>query len=82
MSPDVYKQIITDLLDCETKLPVTASNYGRITKGAAQFLLARVYLTHGWNFSGALSGTAADFDAAVTCANNNNSYVCYVKTPF
>ena len=68
-SADVYKQLITDLLDCEAKLPVTASNYGRITKGAAQFLLARVYLTRGWNFNNALGGTAADFDAAITYAD-------------
>ncbi len=68
-SADVYKQIITDLLDCEAKLPVTASNYGRITKGTAQFLLARVYLTRGWNFNNALGGTAADFDAAIAYAD-------------
>lgn len=68
-SADVYKQLITDLLDCEAKLPVTASNYGRITKGAAQFLLARVYLTRGWNFNNALGGTATDFDAAITYAD-------------
>lgn len=68
-SADVYKQLITDLLDCEAKLPVTASQYGRITKGAAQFLLARVYLTRGWNFNNALGGTAADFDAAITYAD-------------
>ena len=68
-SADVYKQLITDLLDCEAKLPVTASQYGRITKGTAQFLLARVYLTRGWNFNNALGGTAADFDAAITYAD-------------
>ncbi len=68
-SADIYKQLITDLLDCEAKLPVTASNYGRITKGTAQFLLARVYLTRGWNFNNALGGTAADFDAAITYAD-------------
>lgn len=66
---DVYKQIITDLLDCEAKLPVTAINYGRITKGTAQFLLARVYLTRGWNFNNSLGGTAADFDAAIAYAD-------------
>ncbi|MBN8821628.1 MULTISPECIES: RagB/SusD family nutrient uptake outer membrane protein [unclassified Spirosoma] len=68
-SADIYKQILSDLLDAETKLPVTASNYGRATKGAAQFLLARVYLTRGWNFKNALGGTAADFDLALQYAD-------------
>ncbi|GAB4038891.1 RagB/SusD family nutrient uptake outer membrane protein [Spirosoma gilvum] len=66
---DIYKQILDDLLDAESKLPVTASNYGRATKGAAQFLLARVYLTRGWNFKSALGGTAADFDLALQYAD-------------
>lgn len=68
-SSEVYKQIIADLLECETKLPATASNYGRATKGAAQFLLAKVYLTRGWNFNNALGGTSADFDAALQYAD-------------
>ena len=68
-SADVYKQIITDLLDAEAKLPVTATNYGRITKGAAQFLLARVYLTRGWNFKNSLGGSPADFDLALQYAD-------------
>lgn len=66
---DVYKQIIADLIDCEAKLPVTASNYGRVTKGAVQFLLSRVYLTRGWNFNNSLGGTAADFDSALQYAD-------------
>ena len=68
-SADVYKQIITDLLDCEAKLPVTASNYGRIQKGSAQFLLSRVYLTRGWNFNNSLGGSNADFDLALQYAD-------------
>lgn len=68
-SVEVYKQIIADLLECETKLPVTASNYGRINKGTAQFLLARVYLTRGWNFNNALGGSSADFDSALQYAD-------------
>lgn len=66
---DVYKQIIADLLDCEAKLPAVASNYGRITKGAAQFLLSRVYLTRGWNYNNSLGGTNADFDLALQYAD-------------
>lgn len=68
-SATVYKQIITDLTECEAKLPVTATNYGRATKGAAQFLLARVYLTRGWNFNNALGGSNADFDMALQYAD-------------
>lgn len=68
-SATVYKQIITDLTECEAKLPVTATNYGRITKGAAQFLLARVYLTRGWNFNNSLGGSNADFDLALQYAD-------------
>jgi hypothetical protein len=63
-SAEVYAQIITDLTEAEAALPVSSSNYGRATKGAAQHLLARVYLTRGWNFNNALGGTAADFTSA------------------
>ncbi|MGV3560986.1 RagB/SusD family nutrient uptake outer membrane protein [Larkinella arboricola] len=66
---EVYKQIIADLLEAEAKLPVTASNYGRATKGAAQFLLARVYLTRGWNYKNSLGGQATDFDQALQYAD-------------
>lgn len=45
---DVYKLIIQDMIETIGQLPVsyTASDMGRVTKGAAQSLLARVYLTH------------------------------------
>jgi len=69
LSSEVYKQIIADLTDAEAKLPVTASNYGRVTKGAAQFLLSRVYLTRGWNFRNALGGSPADFTLALQYAD-------------
>ncbi|MCO5235964.1 MAG: RagB/SusD family nutrient uptake outer membrane protein [Chitinophagaceae bacterium] len=65
----VYSQIIGDLLECEADLPVTASDYGRITKGAAQFLLSRVYLTRGWNFRSELGGSDADFTEALKYAD-------------
>ena len=68
-SADVYKQILADLLDAEQKLPAVASNYGRITKGAAQFLLSRVYLTRGWNFKNTLGGSNADFTSALQYAD-------------
>ena len=43
---DVYKVIIADLLAAEAGLPVSYSgaNLGRVTKGAAQALLGKVYL--------------------------------------
>ncbi|CAL1518696.1 hypothetical protein MMC2321_02440 [Chitinophaga sp. MM2321] len=66
---DVYKQIINDLTEAAATLPPAASDYGRATKGAAQFLLARVYLTRGWNFNNSLGGSPADFQAALKYAD-------------
>jgi hypothetical protein len=63
-SAEVYSQIITDLTEAEAALPSAASDYGRANKGAAQHLLARVYLTRGWNFGNSLGGSAADFEQA------------------
>jgi starch-binding outer membrane protein, SusD/RagB family len=68
-SAEIYKQIIADLLEAETKLPAVATNYGRITKGAAQFLLSKVYLTRGWNFKNSLGGSNADFTSALQYAD-------------
>jgi len=66
----VYQQIIQDLTEAEAVLPAQGqTEYGRATKGAAQFLLARVYLTRGWNFNDALGGSSADFDMAVEYAD-------------
>ncbi|MEQ6120201.1 RagB/SusD family nutrient uptake outer membrane protein [Reichenbachiella sp. MALMAid0571] len=66
---DVYTQIISDLTEAEATLPVTATDYGRVTKGTAQFLLARVYLTRGWNYNNSLGGSNADFDMALDYAD-------------
>jgi starch-binding outer membrane protein, SusD/RagB family len=68
-SADIYTQILKDLTEAEAALPVAASDYGRVTKGAAQFLLAKVYLTRGWNYNNALGGTSADFKTALTWAD-------------
>ncbi len=68
-SSEIYAQILKDLTEAEAALPQTATDYGRATKGAAQFLLARVYLTRGWNFQNALGGTSADFQAALSWAD-------------
>ncbi len=45
----VYKQIIADLNYCKNTLPdkYTGSNVGRITKGGATGVLAKIYLTLG-----------------------------------
>jgi starch-binding outer membrane protein, SusD/RagB family len=41
----VYEQIVADLRYAEANLGYIAKDYGRATKGAAQHLLAKVYLT-------------------------------------
>lgn len=68
-SADVYTQIIQDLEEAEADLPAVATDYGRATKGAAQFLLARVYLTRGWNYNNSLGGSNADFNTALSWAD-------------
>jgi hypothetical protein len=42
---EVYKQIVKDLKFAEQNLPVKQNDVGRVTKPAAEALLARVYLT-------------------------------------
>lgn len=44
-----YAQIFRDLDIAVKNLPVTTSDYGRVTKPAAQAFLARMYLTRGMN---------------------------------
>ncbi|MCK0134924.1 RagB/SusD family nutrient uptake outer membrane protein [Arenibacter sp. S6351L] len=66
---DVYSQLIADLTAAENVLPKEATDYGRVTKGTAQFLLARVYLTRGWNFDNSLGGSNTDFDMALDFAD-------------
>lgn len=68
-SAQIYTQILKDLTDAEAALPVTATDYGRVTKGATQFLLARVYLTRGWNYKNSLGGAATDFKSALDYAD-------------
>src|SRR5690606_26086662 len=49
----VYEQIIKDLEEAIPVLPPSQEEYGRVTKGAAQHLLAKVYLTRGYrDFAG------------------------------
>lgn len=65
----IYTQILKDLTEAEAALPVTATDYGRVTKGAAQFLLAKAYLTRGWNYNNSLGGSSADFKSALDWAD-------------
>ena len=62
---DVYTQIIKDLNESITGLPATTTDFGRITRGFAQHLLSKVYLTRGYKSYG--SGNA-DFTQAATLA--------------
>lgn len=67
---EVYNQIIKDLGEAASVLPARGdTDYGRATKGAAQFLLAKVHLTRGWNYNNSLGGSAADFGEAVKYAD-------------
>jgi hypothetical protein len=63
----VYKVIIADLNDAASMLPATQTDFGRATSGAAQNLLAKVYLTRAyreWN----TANKQADFQQALTLA--------------
>src|SRR3989449_10453954 len=41
----VYEQILSDLRYAEANLGYVTKDYGRVTKGAVQHLMAKVYLT-------------------------------------
>ncbi|MBD2754140.1 RagB/SusD family nutrient uptake outer membrane protein [Spirosoma validum] len=45
----VYDQILQDLQAAVTAIPTTTTEYGRITRPAAEAFLAKVYLTRGKN---------------------------------
>jgi hypothetical protein len=71
---DVYKAIIADLDTAITQLPVTQSQFGRATRGAALTLRSKVYLTRAYKTYGA---GAADFTAALADAKaviNSGTY--------
>ena len=64
---EIYAQaIIPDLEFAIANLPNTQSNYGRATKPAAQFLLAKAYLTRGYTSF----GQASDFATAESLFTN------------
>lgn len=72
----VYKVIVDDMNQAVSLLPATQTDIGRITKGAAQAMLAKVYLTRAyasWN----TANKQADFQKALDLANtviNSGSY--------
>lgn len=71
--PEIYKAILADLESALADLPVSQAQYGRITKGACEHFLARVYLTKATSEAKA----ADDFAKAATYAQNvikNYSY--------
>ena len=77
LAKDVYAQIIADLNSSIILLPAKQTDDGRATQGAAKFLLAKVYLTRGWNFNNSLGGSAADFTSSLKLCDeliNSNLY--------
>ena len=58
-----YALIFEDLKFAVANLPTTQAQYGRVTKGAAQAFLARMYLTRGMNKE------ALEMSQAVICSN-------------
>ncbi|HYD51622.1 MAG TPA: RagB/SusD family nutrient uptake outer membrane protein, partial [Gemmatimonadaceae bacterium] len=75
---DVYKQIIADLEAAVAALPATQNEWGRAHKGAAQHLLAKVYLTRGYKSYG--EGNA-DFTKALSQAQAVINSGQYALTP-
>ncbi|WP_029282915.1 RagB/SusD family nutrient uptake outer membrane protein [Pedobacter sp. R20-19] len=71
---EVYTQIIKDLNEAIATLPVVTTDFGRITRGFAQHLLAKVYLTRGYKTYGQ---GVADFNQAASIADaliNSGTY--------
>ncbi|MCH4551685.1 RagB/SusD family nutrient uptake outer membrane protein [Aestuariibaculum lutulentum] len=64
-SSDVYEFIIDELTVAINDLPPSPSNFGRLTKRAAQHILAKVYLTRGYE----TFGSTSDFTEAATLAD-------------
>ncbi len=65
---DVYQFIIDELVEAIANLPVTQDDFGRVTKRTAQHILAKVYLTRGYESFGSdsdYSNAASMADAAI-----------------
>lgn len=74
---DIYSQILQDLHEAEAALPATQPERGRVTKGAAQHFLAKVYLTRGSAISDQRGQQATDMENAATYAEmviNSGNY--------
>ncbi len=63
---DVYEFIIRELKLAISDLPASQANIGRVTKRAARHLLAKVYLTRGYE----AFGSSADFATAAAYADS------------
>lgn len=62
---DVYQFVIDELTTAISDLPATQPDFGRVTKRAAQHVLAKVYLTRGYESF----GSTADFSQAAQLAD-------------
>ena len=74
----VYRAIIADLDSAITLLPVSQPEWGRVRKGAAQHLLAKVYLTRGYK---AYGQGQQDFQRALDMAKTVINSGTYQLTP-
>lgn len=73
----IYQAIIADLRYASANLPAVARNYGRATKGAANHLLAKVYLTRGSAVTDVRGQKSTDMDSAAYFAEaviNSGTY--------
>jgi hypothetical protein len=71
---DVYAQIIKDLTEAADVLPATTPDFGRVTKGMAQHLLAKVYLTRGYKSYGAGQADFAKAGQLAETVINSGTY--------
>jgi hypothetical protein len=74
---EVYQAIIADLRFASAALPAVARNYGRATRGAANHLLAKVYLTRGSAVTDQRGQQPTDLDSAAHFAEaviNSGTY--------
>ncbi|MDJ1467854.1 RagB/SusD family nutrient uptake outer membrane protein [Cytophagaceae bacterium DM2B3-1] len=74
---DIYKSIIADMRAAEAVLPVSQTQIGRITKGAAQHFLSKVYLTRGSAVSDQRGQQGTDMDSVIYYAEeviNSGTY--------
>jgi starch-binding outer membrane protein, SusD/RagB family len=77
---DLYTQMITDLTEAAAVLPKTSTEFGRVTRGMAQHLLSKVYLTRAYKTYGEGS---SDYTQAATLADSViNSGTYSLQTTF